>query len=154
VNVITGDICQEECRQLIKEDFDLVIISDVLEHVTCPQVVLEEIKSYLRQQSHVLVSLPNIAHFRMRLHLLRGRFDYTDEGILDKTHLRFYTLRTARELIESCGYNIVDFTMPFESKNTFSKWVHQYLAPCFPGLFGTGTAVSETITNTYRCCTS
>jgi hypothetical protein len=57
----------------------------------------------------VIISLPNIANLRIRLNLLMGRFDYQTGGILDITHMRFFTLKTARALIEESGYRIISF---------------------------------------------
>jgi hypothetical protein len=55
-----------------------------------------------------VVSIPNIAHWRVRFGLLRGSFNYTDSGILDRTHLRFFTQKTARALFRDAGYTIVE----------------------------------------------
>jgi 2-polyprenyl-3-methyl-5-hydroxy-6-metoxy-1,4-benzoquinol methylase len=90
-------------------DFDTVLCGDVLEHLVDPWSTLREISKVLTKERRVIISLPNIANLRIRLNLLMGRFNYQPGGILDITHLRFFTLKTARELIEESGYRIVSF---------------------------------------------
>ena len=87
--------------------FDRIIFGDVLEHTHEPEMILTEAKKLLRPGGRIIVSIPNVAHWRVRLGLLRGKFTYTESGILDRTHLRFYTLATGREMIERCGYRIL-----------------------------------------------
>jgi methionine biosynthesis protein MetW len=89
-----------------KKDFDIVLFGDVIEHTRNPLNILREASILLASGGQIVVSVPNVANLRVRLGLLRGRFDYTDSGILDKTHLRFFTLRSARKLIEQAGYKI------------------------------------------------
>ncbi len=86
--------------------FDVVVFGDVLEHLRQPELVLEKTKSVLKPQARVLISLPNVVTLRLRLRFLRGQFEYTDQGIMDRTHLRFFTLETAQAMIQSCGYTI------------------------------------------------
>jgi hypothetical protein len=79
----------------------------VLEHLIEPAAVLAHFRSYLRPGGRVLVSVPNVAHARVRLDLARGRFDYRDYGVLDRTHLHFYTFSSAQELMRTAGYDVV-----------------------------------------------
>jgi 2-polyprenyl-3-methyl-5-hydroxy-6-metoxy-1,4-benzoquinol methylase len=80
--------------------FDLIIFADVLEHVLYPDVVLNFFASnYLKDGGKVIVSLPNVANWQIRCSLLLGNFNYTDTGILDKTHLHLYTFKSAKNLI-------------------------------------------------------
>ena len=65
---------------------------------------------------HVLLSLPNVAHWTARLNLLRGRFDYTDGYLMDRTHLRWFTFRTAQELAEQAGYRVADQAAVFKPR--------------------------------------
>lgn len=78
--------------------FDTVLMGDVLEHVVDPLVVLSHVMAHVRPSGRVIISLPNVANFTVRLNLLRGRFDYGDSGILDRTHLHLYTRDTALAL--------------------------------------------------------
>lgn len=86
--------------------YDVLLAAAVLEHLRQPDQILHEARGLLKPGAHVIVSLPNIAHWRARLRLLTGRFDYEDYGLMDRTHLHFYTLRTGRALLETHGYRI------------------------------------------------
>jgi 2-polyprenyl-3-methyl-5-hydroxy-6-metoxy-1,4-benzoquinol methylase len=88
--------------------FDFVIFADVLEHLVDPWEVLRQMHTLLVPDGHVLLSMPNVAHWTVRLNLLRGRFDYTDGYLMDRTHLRWFTFRTAQELAVQTGYRVVD----------------------------------------------
>lgn len=90
--------------------FDYIILADVLEHTNDPVNVLEKIKPYLTDDGVMLISLPNIAHWRIRLRLLFGQFTYQERGALDKTHIRFFTLKTLKKLLESCGMEIISLS--------------------------------------------
>lgn len=91
----------------ISGPFDLAILSHVLEHVRQPETVLRQVAAVLAPDGVVAVALPNVLHYRQRLAFLAGHFDYADTGILDRTHLRFYTHASAPRMIESAGYEIL-----------------------------------------------
>jgi 2-polyprenyl-3-methyl-5-hydroxy-6-metoxy-1,4-benzoquinol methylase len=95
-------------RQLNGRRFDRVLLLDVLEHLVRPEQLLAEAKSALNANGCLIVSLPNVAHFAVRLALLFGQFNYAERGILDRTHLRFFTRKTARRLLEAAGYEILE----------------------------------------------
>ncbi len=86
---------------------DLVVLSHILEHLADPAALLAEAARVLTPTGAVAVALPNIAHFRPRAALARGRFDYTDTGPMDSTHLRFFTVSTAARLLRDSGLRIV-----------------------------------------------
>jgi methionine biosynthesis protein MetW len=86
--------------------FDHVIFADVLEHMADPQPVLQAAASLLSPGGSVLVSVPNVAFLPARLRLLRGRWDYEETGIFDATHLRFFTVETARALLVDAGLRV------------------------------------------------
>jgi len=99
------------------EPFDVVVFADVLEHVARPEEVLARARGWLRDGGRLFVSLPNVANVTVRGALLLGRFSYAERGILDRTHLRFYTRKTARRLIEDSGFvvrSVVATAMPYE----------------------------------------
>jgi len=85
---------------------DRVLLLDVLEHLWNPESLLRQAALALKPEGRVIVSLPNVANVTVRLALLFGRFTYRDRGILDRTHVRFFTLRTARALLEQTGWSI------------------------------------------------
>lgn len=88
------------------EFFDYIILGDVLEHLINPWEVLIKIKKYLKKSGYILASIPNIMHIGVMRNLLNGRFKYEEAGILDKTHLRFFTLAEIDELFKNTGYII------------------------------------------------
>lgn len=80
--------------------FNLVIASNILEHLKDPRTVLLRLKGCLKPGGQILLAIPNIAFWPVRLDLLLGRFEYKNEGILNQGHLRFFTLKTLRKLIK------------------------------------------------------
>jgi len=82
---------------------DLVVCCDVLEHMADPQEQLTRLVKAQNLQSRFIVSVPNVAHLWIRLNLLIGRFDYSDRGILDRTHLRFFTRKGLIRMLENVG---------------------------------------------------
>lgn len=87
--------------------FDVIVFADVLEHLIDPESVLKYFRDLLKPDGYVIVSLPNVALWRVRLNLLFGRFDYTDYGVLDRTHLHLYTFSSAQKLLTDAGYKVV-----------------------------------------------
>jgi predicted TPR repeat methyltransferase len=86
---------------------DAVVLADVLEHLRDAPALLRLVKESLAPKGRVFISVPNIANVTVRLGLLFGIFEYRDRGILDNTHLRFYTLGTIRREIESAGFRVL-----------------------------------------------
>lgn len=86
---------------------DVIVLADVLEHLRSPARALGLVRAALRDDGHVFISVPNIANITVRLGLLFGIFEYRDRGILDHTHLRFYTVRTIRREVENAGFRIL-----------------------------------------------
>jgi len=86
--------------------YDVLLAAAVLEHLKYPERLLEDAKTLLKPGARVIVSLPNIGYWQVRLRLLRGQFDYSDYGVMDKTHLHFYTVNTGRALLEGQGYTV------------------------------------------------
>jgi len=88
------------------ESFDALIFSHVLEHLAWPDLVLRRCCQLLKPTGKVYVALPNAMLFTQRWQFLLGRFRYTEEGIMDRTHLRFYDFRTARQLLEAAELEV------------------------------------------------
>lgn len=114
-----AEIAREHCAEMIVGDievmdirelgcYDAIICADVLEHLRNPGDVLKRLCELLNPGGKILISLPNIAHVWVRLGLLFGCFNYARSGILDETHLRFFTLRSSKKLITDSGLEIVD----------------------------------------------
>jgi SAM-dependent methyltransferase len=92
----------------LPSNIDAIVLADVLEHLRNPAGALELVRKALRDDGRVFISVPNIANVTVRLGLLFGIFEYRDRGILDHTHLRFYTKRTIRREVENAGFRIID----------------------------------------------
>lgn len=86
--------------------FDVIVLADVLEHLPQPERLLETAVARLSPEGRILVSLPNVVHWSVRASVLAGKFEYTNRGILDRTHLRFFTKRTATQLFDDAGLHI------------------------------------------------
>ena len=86
--------------------YDAIVFADVLEHVIDPLRLVRSMRPLLRPDGRIIVSLPNVASWPVRLGLMFGRFDYQDAGVLDRTHLRFFTARSARALLSEAGFRI------------------------------------------------
>jgi len=85
---------------------DVVVCADVLEHVRQPEVLLEELVSRLAAGGAVLASIPNFGHWYPRFRTLLGVFDYDRRGILDRTHVRFFTRRSFERMARGAGYQV------------------------------------------------
>lgn len=139
--VYTVDLNEPHVLDVVEDKFDVLLAPSVLEHLRDPQALLVAARSKLKPNAKVLVVLPNIAHYSIRLMLLRGKFTYRDYGIMDRTHLHFYTVKTARELIQQSGYLIHEMHIGgSQLQNTLSR-VAQFLKqpapkPVLPNLFG------------------
>lgn len=92
----------ESCRER-EVRYDFIVLADVVEHMANPEPILRSLKSLLSPGGSVIVSTPNVAFASVRLALLNGCFDYVDSGILERTHLRFYTLKTLKLLFLAAG---------------------------------------------------
>lgn len=88
--------------------FEVAVFGDVLEHLTDPQTVLRKVRDFLAEDGYVVASLPNIAHGSVRMDLLSGEFQYRRLGLLDETHVRFFTRYGIEELFCECGYLVAE----------------------------------------------
>lgn len=105
--LIIGDIENLNMTEnLGNQSFDVIILSDVLEHLKQPGDTLMKIRPLLGQSGILLASIPNIAHAAICWELAHGRFDYRDYGLLDDTHIRFFTKKSITRLFEGSGYYI------------------------------------------------
>jgi len=134
--VLSCNLNSPEWVEVVGERFDLVTFGDVLEHLTDPRAVLRQTQEILNPRGRVLICLPNIAHWTIRAKLLAGNFRYESTGILDFTHMRFFTVESAREFIAGAGYRIVWFRPIIGGRfNDRLRPIWQRLANIVPGLF-------------------
>lgn len=105
--VLTGDACRL-LNCLPTGYFDCIVFNDVLEHLVDPFSLLVSIRSLLTANGVVVSSIPNVRHFSNRKRLLIDKqWQYEDWGILDRTHLRFFTQKSIRAMFSSLGYDII-----------------------------------------------
>jgi protein-L-isoaspartate O-methyltransferase len=108
--VVVGDVEDAAVRARLGGPFDVVLFMHVLEHLVDPWTVLRATRALLAATGRAIVLLPNVACWRIRKALfLHGAFEYEDTGILDRTHLRFFTLETGRALLETSGWTVGDW---------------------------------------------
>ncbi len=96
-------------EQLENEKFDYVILADVLEHLLDPLATLIKLKQFLTSTGEVLVSIPNISHAVILGELIQGKFDYQNDGLLDNTHLKFFTRKSFKELCKNAKFTIAEW---------------------------------------------
>jgi len=127
--------------------YDVIVLGDVLEHMAKPETALKRLVELQSNGSLFIISVPNVANLWIRLHLLTGNFDYAERGILDRTHLRFFTRKTLIDLIKNCGLQIDSIAVtpiPLELISTFfntylGKLIHTifaYITSSLPTLLG------------------
>lgn len=93
--------------EIKRKSFDVVILADVLEHVYDPMGLLKKTKSFLKDDGRIILSIPNVASWAIRLQLLFGYWNYTTSGVLDRTHIRFFTLTSALRLLRAANFEII-----------------------------------------------
>ncbi|PXF59231.1 MAG: hypothetical protein C4B58_03690 [Deltaproteobacteria bacterium] len=116
--LLVGDL-EQVClsEHFPRKSYDHVVCADVLEHLRYPAYVLKQLPDLLNRNGNVLISIPNIAYAGLILELISGGFSYRDEGLLDRTHLRFFTKTSFLDLLQTLSYTIVEVDMvhlPFE----------------------------------------
>ena len=109
------------------EKFDVITLVDVLEHLRHPGALLERLRPLMLEETTILLSVPNVAHASVRLELLTGDFRYEEAGILDSTHLKFFTLNSLKTLVQSCGFEIneIDYTWHDMPDSVIARYLRQ-----------------------------
>ncbi|MCP4450288.1 MAG: class I SAM-dependent methyltransferase [Planctomycetes bacterium] len=94
-------------RELTPGLYDFIFLADILEHLVDPWTILKDLKRGLKPDGHIIMSIPNVGNYRVIYGLLQGRWEYQPAGgLLDASHLRFFTLTDARNMILKAGYQI------------------------------------------------
>lgn len=104
--LIVGNV--EQLEVSYDNYFDCVVFADVLEHLVDPWNMLRRARGFLTDGGRIVASIPNVQHWTVLANLLRGRWDYAEYGIMDNTHLRFFTRASIRHLFESTGFEAID----------------------------------------------
>lgn len=142
--VLVCDLNDFRGMGLDAETFDCVVCSHVLEHLYYPQDLLKKLRTVLKPDFTLVVALPNTLNWKQRLEFLKGNFKYTDGGLMDRTHFRFFDWETALELLESSGYTVTDRItdgyFPLPAIRQFAKpmalQIDKLATGLLPGLFG------------------
>lgn len=107
--MIVGDLDTLDLEAELGDDrFDAIVAADVLEHLKDPLGLLKRLRPFLADDGCFVISVPNIAHGSVRLALLSGRFEYRDIGLLDSTHLRFFTRETLGQLLDEAELGVAE----------------------------------------------
>ena len=123
----------------VPEGIDCIIYGDVLEHLVDPWALLAEHVKHLSPQGTVLVCMPNVEHWSFAAKLLTGTFDYEEQGLFDKTHLRWFTPRTMGKLLTSAGLALADIA----PRPINTQQAEQFVQALAPGLKAIGVEPQE-----------
>jgi 2-polyprenyl-3-methyl-5-hydroxy-6-metoxy-1,4-benzoquinol methylase len=105
-HVVVGSAADADVWRQTQGSYDVVVLGDVIEHLPDPVGALGLAKGVLALGGRLVVSLPNVANWLVRARLVAGRFEYSDTGIMDRTHLRWFTLRTCHETFAAAGLTV------------------------------------------------
>jgi len=106
---------------------DAIVLADILEHLRDPSTLLKCVRQALTDGGHLFVSVPNIANVTVRIGLLFGIFEYRERGILDESHLRFYTMRAIKREMENAGFRIVAIRGSSVPLRLIVPWMPEFL---------------------------
>ena len=107
--MVVGDLDTLDLEaELGDERFDAIVAADVIEHLKDPLGALRRLRPFLKEDGCFVISIPNVAHGSVRLALLSGRFEYRPWGLLDSTHLRFFTRETFERLLDEAALGLVE----------------------------------------------
>jgi len=132
------DIERDRSQNLIlnkseRKKFDVILATSLIEHTADPEKVLKTMINLLKPGGKIVMSTPNIVHWSVRLNLLLGSFDYTDYGIMDETHLKFFTINSFKKLFEKAGLKVERIRIDAEGGGLPRLSIA--LANLFPNLF-------------------
>ena len=126
-SILQGDI-EHMLLEYPDKHFDYILFPDVLEHLRNPMAVLKRLYHYLKDDGQILASIPNLMHYTVILDLLKGNFTYSESGILDKTHLRFFTQNEIIKLFLNCNYSITQLSGSYVRANLSAEDTAMYEA--------------------------
>jgi len=132
--LLIGDVESVQLNTKYEKYFDVILFADILEHLREPYEVLVRFKKYLKDDGIIIISVPNIANWRKRFQLLFGKFDYQEYGILDSSHIKFFTEKSAKKIIIDAGYELIEFDMTVGDLNRFPGLFHS-IGMLWPNLF-------------------
>lgn len=116
-----------------RKSFDCIVLADILEHLRDPESLLKTVSKYLADDGVLIVSVPNVAFISIRISLGVGRFEYHEKGIMDKSHLHFFTLASFQKLIQDSGFQIISVRGYINTRKQLNFL--DMLAKLFPTIF-------------------
>jgi len=121
--VFIGDAMKISSFSIQKNYFDVILMLDVLEHFKDPEAILLSVKNYLKREGRLIISTPNVAHISVRVKIMAGKFDYQESGILDKSHLHFFTKKNLIKIIKEAGLGIseINYSADFGQIPVFGR---------------------------------
>ena len=135
-----------ETADLRPNTYSVIICADVLEHIADPSAVVQQLLESATDDALLIVSLPNIAHIAARAIIAAGQFPRHERGIFDRTHLHFYTRRTAVEMIESNGLRVLRVVpTPVPLEEIWPRWLPGVLLEAAMRLQGIGNRLAPTL---------
>ncbi len=144
--ILNYSIEDEKLKKMLASDYDFIVLADVLEHLVDPGKALDILYSIAGENTKLLISMPNIASWPMRKQLFfEGDFEYQESGMLDKTHLHFYTIHTLPKLLKERGWE-VDNIIGTIARLPFEKSVNKI--PIIGWFYR--TFIRETLVNNYK----
>lgn len=134
--VIVGDLELFDSLSCPDNYFDVLLFADILEHLKSPVDALKLLRRYIKDDGIIIITVPNVTYFKIRFAFLLGKFEYHERGILDKSHLRFFTKKSALNLIKEAGFTIVtlDMTTGGFLRDRYGGSFEYLLAKLWPGL--------------------
>ena len=157
--VIRGDAATVEPAALdlpaTEPVVDCLVFGDVLEHMVDPWAVLTRLAAWVRAGGQILACIPNVQHYSVLVNLLRGKWEYQDEGLLDRTHVRFFTLQGIQDLFARAGLHVFEIQPRLSSSTDFERF-QQIMAPILsalaidPGSFAVQTRSVQYIVRALR----
>ena len=125
--VYSFDIDGEWPKEIYERKYDYLFMGDILEHLKDPGLALSKALKLLKQNGQIFVSTPNIAHISTRLELMSGNFTYEPMGILDNTHLKYFTLGSFTSIANNAGYKIssVDYAVNDYPRKIIKTWLEK-----------------------------
>lgn len=123
--VFCGDLNESEFRKLVLDAnyaFDYIIFGDILEHLNSPSIVLRELKSKLKPNGQIIISLPNIGHIELFIQVfIKGTWPKNERGIFDKTHLSWFTRKDVFSLAESADLDVITYERKFRARDAIGS---------------------------------
>ena len=144
--VVCADIEQDMARVgELAESFDALVFGDVLEHFQDPWRVLRDLREVVEPNGVCVACIPNVGHWSLLAELLKGKWNYADQGLLDRTHVRFFTLDSAVQLFEQAGWTVMD-AKPRKLQHDRSEETVQALLPAAMSLGMTEVKARQNLT--------